>query len=370
MLCIGEDIRAPDVLLDAEEGLAQVSQPIAGLNQPVRTLLTSKMNSERVAACLIQHGCNDITTSLDLQYCNLHPSTKGGFGAIYQGFLKDGRSVAIKCIESLNSYEMNFAGYGKTLKRAAREIYTWSHCDHQGILPILGFAHFRGQITLVTPWMRAGSLNYQILRGLSPPPLQTCIQLAVTVEYLHSNGIVHGDIKPDNILVADQGQIKLADFGSAISTLITTLNFTRTCSFNFTTRFAAPEVLKEENRTFTKESDVYALGMTMLNIMTGQAPFADKGEVSVIIAVINKGQPSRPDFAGSLQGDMTRAKMWDLLKWCIAYEPKDRPKVGQVKEALIEIEKLNGALTGKVRAEDNQRDKSTLPVDVWEQDGF
>ncbi|CAE6458966.1 unnamed protein product [Rhizoctonia solani] len=156
----------------------------------------------------------------------------------------------------------------------------------------------------------------------------------------------------DNVLMTDHGEVQLADFGSAIITLATTLNFTRTNSFHFTTRFAAPEVLQEESRIFTKESDVYALGMTMLNIMTGRTPFADKGEISVIIEVINKRQPSRPEFGSNFQGGMARAKMWNLLKWCITYEPKNRPKIGQVKEALIEIEKLNRTLGGSGARDD------------------
>ncbi|EUC63326.1 tyrosine kinase domain protein [Rhizoctonia solani AG-3 Rhs1AP] len=288
----------------------------------------------------MQHGCNNITANIDLQNCNIYPSARGGFGAVYRGALRDGRPIAIKCIESFNPQGTDDPEYGKNLKRAAREIYTWSRCDHQGVLPMLGFAHFRGQIALITPWRQAGSLKQNISRS-SLLSLQTCIQLAAAIEYLHTNGIVHGDIKPDNALVTDQGQVQLADFGSAMLTVATALSFTRTNSFNFTTRFAAPEVLNEESRTFTKESDVYALGMVQAEnvfikyVMTGQAPFANKREVSVIIEVaLKKRQPPQPDFGDRLQGDVAKIKMWDLLKWCFAYEPKDRPQAGQIKESV------------------------------------
>ncbi|KAG8744201.1 hypothetical protein FRC11_013616 [Ceratobasidium sp. 423] len=216
---------------------------------------------------------------------------------------------------------------------------------------MLGFVHFQGQIALVTPWMKGGPLSQHILRG-SLPPLQTCIHLAMAIEYLHAKGIVHGDIKPDNILVTDHGQVQLADFGSAISILATTLNFTRTSSFNFTTRFAAPEVLGGDSHTFTKESDVYALGMTMLNVMSGRIPFVDRSEASLIFEVVHKkGQPPKPDFGNRLQGDAAKIKMWGLIEWCFTYEPKGRPKVGPVKEALIEVERLNNRLGEEVRVE-------------------
>ncbi|CAE7117244.1 unnamed protein product [Rhizoctonia solani] len=202
-----------------------------------------------------------------------------------------------------------------------------------------------------------------------------CIQLAIAVEYLHANEIVHGDIKPvipihlaptfvvaetrsqDNVLVTDRGQVQLADFGSAVSTLATTLNFTQTNSFHFTTRFAAPEVLKEDNRTFTKEGDIYALGMTMYSVLTGQIPFADKWEASVIIEVVyKKGQPPRPDFARSLQADAAKAKMWDLLQRCFAYEPADRPTAVKVKEDLLEVGRLNGVRDSELGVEFGQND--------------
>ncbi|CAE6478542.1 unnamed protein product [Rhizoctonia solani] len=337
-----------DELPNAEEDL--VPQSMAGPNLLGTALLTSKMNSECVATCLIQNGCNDISASLNLHDCDPRPFTRGGFGVVYRGYLKDGRPIAIKCIQSFDDPIINLSEHGKNLKRAAREIYTWSGCNHQGVLPLLGFAHFQGYIALITPWMSAGPLSQHIKPGsFKLPPLRTCIQLAMAVEYLHTKGIVHGDIKPDNILVTDQGQVQLADFGSAISTLATALNFTRTNSFNFTTRFAAPEVLKGDDHTFTKESDIYALGMTIFNIMTGRAPFADKREVSVIIEVVsNKGQPSKSNFEGSLTGSDAKVKMWDLLKGCFDYEPKNRPRVGQVKEVLIEVERLNDKPCGQV----------------------
>ncbi|CAE6470989.1 unnamed protein product [Rhizoctonia solani] len=114
----------------------------------------------------------------------------------------------------------------------------------------------------------------------------------------------------------------------------------------------APEVLKEKGTAPTTESDVYAFGMTIFNIMTGQPPFADKWEPLVIVEVLKmKGQPSQPEFNHTLQRSDAKAKMSELLKWCIAYEPGDRPNVSQVKDALIEVEKLECTLIEDVKIE-------------------
>ncbi|KAH7341139.1 kinase-like domain-containing protein [Rhizoctonia solani] len=337
----------PDELLNVEEGLA--SEPVVGRNQrrPDTTLLTSTIHPESVSTYLIQNGCKDMTDELEMQRCDQHVFIRGGFGAIYRGILNDGRLVAIKCVETLNDQE-----HGKNLKRTAREIYIWSRCHHQGILPVLGFARFRGQMALITPWMGAGSLKQHVLRGSLSTPLQTVSEelQQIAVQHLHANGIVHGDIKPDNVLMTDHGKAQLADFGSATLTHANALDFTHTTSFNFTLRFAAPEVLREESCVFTKESDIYALGM---NIVSGQLPFSDKSALSFINAVINmKLQPSRPNFNNSLRGDVVKDQMWNLLRRCLTYAPEDRPNANEVKNALIEIEELNVKHGGELDSHD------------------
>ncbi|KAJ1309508.1 hypothetical protein OPQ81_006283 [Rhizoctonia solani] len=336
-----------DEYLDSEKDL--VSKHIITRNQPWSdtTLLTSEMQSDCIAACLAQHGCKDITDRVNMRQNDRHVFTRGGFGTIYRGVLDDGQSVAIKCIESFDDHED--PEHGKNMKRAAREIYVWSHCNHQGILPVLGFARYQGQMALIAPWRDAGPLKQHILRGSLRAPLRTCIQLVVAVEYLHMNGIVHGDIKPDNDLITDQGEAQLADFGSATLTRTNALNFTNTNSFNFTIRFAAPEVLGEESRASTKESDIYALGMVRANIMSGQLPFSDKPAPSFINAVIiMKEQPPRPNFDKTLHGDVAKDEIWNLLRRCLTHAPKGRPKVEEVKGALIKIVKLNDRPRGEV----------------------
>lgn len=131
---------------------------------------------------LTNHGCEDITSNLDPHDCTLHPVARGGYGAVYLGRLLDGRPVAIKCIDALSNLDGSEDANKNTKvipfvhppssvftnqycqKRAARELYTWSKCDHPGVLKLFGFARFRGQVALISPWMTHGSLSIYITR--------------------------------------------------------------------------------------------------------------------------------------------------------------------------------------------------------------
>ncbi|CAE6490573.1 unnamed protein product, partial [Rhizoctonia solani] len=190
-----------------------------------------------MASLLVLHGVKDITNELDFQRRSAEPFARGGFGSIYRGKLQDGRLVAIKYIYLRDCEELELKG--KRCKHAAHKLYTWSKCDHPGILKALGFAIFKEFIVLVSPLMQNGPLTNHLVRENLCNRLKFCIDLTETVEYLHRNGIFHGDIKADNILVSDNKEVQLADFGSATLTEYHTLLFTWTspqfaCSIRFT----------------------------------------------------------------------------------------------------------------------------------------
>ncbi|CAE7173003.1 unnamed protein product, partial [Rhizoctonia solani] len=94
----------------------------------------------------------------------------------------------------------------------------------------------------------------------------------------------------------------------------------------------APEVLLEEVQQKTTQTDVYALGMTMLEIFTGQVPYPDcRSDISVIRAVERKTLPTRPTKLGN---DRKGDKMWQLLMRCWSRSPAERPLSSYVAGAL------------------------------------
>ncbi|CAE6418237.1 unnamed protein product [Rhizoctonia solani] len=323
---------------------------------PISTLTFTFFNdksSDQVAKLLIKHGCKDITAELDLEHCNHIPFTRGGFGLIHQGMLKNGQLVAIKCIEMTGCWASWRADMsGKHWKHAAHKLYAWSKCDHPGVLKALGFAFFEGFILLVSPWMRNGSLTDHLSCSKPGARLHFCLEIVSTVEYLHGKGIVHGDLKADNVLVSDAGRTQLVDFGSTTLADYLTLWFSRTSRvLALSLRFAAPEVLDGSSKHHTTESDVYALGMLtsgVQQIMTGELPYAGMSDRVAVASIFRQVHPPRLTLNGIVGCQCSEDRLWNLLLRCWDNDPKLRPTATEVKRTLSGIAKESCAYYGRL----------------------
>ncbi|KAF8593106.1 kinase-like protein [Ceratobasidium sp. AG-I] len=298
----------------------------------VHHTIGSTMNVSDVVSCLVQHGCQDVTQRLDLSTCSPYPISSGGFGDIYRCKLQNGDPVAIKCMR----FTVDTAGEPqKHLKHAAREIHTWAKCEHPHVLKLLGVAQFRGLIGMVSPWVVRGSLNHFVDRNPEVNKLRLCAQVADGLTYLHSGGVVHGDLKGANVLVSDKGGALLTDFGNAVLREHS-LHFTwTTAKSNISPRWTAPELIRGE-ATFSTEADVFALGMTILEVITKSVPYHHLlKDVAVIYAIIEGRLPERPEHiipTKSRQGDF----LWSLLSRCWDREVKSRPTAKDVADAVSE----------------------------------
>ncbi|KAF8608218.1 kinase-like protein [Ceratobasidium sp. AG-I] len=289
---------------------------------------------DEIMECLIKRGCRDMTLDLDPASDN-NDIARGGFGTIYSGRLRDGTLVALKCLEVLTNPSWIDENYSSNLKRTARELYTWSKCDHPGVLPLLGMARFRGCIAMVSPLMPMGQLGQYVIQNPSIDCIELSIQIAEALGYLHDRKIVHGDVKAANILVSKGGQLKLADFGNAVARP-STLEITPMSSC-YSIRWAAPEILDNNGGEHTVPADVYALAMTILELITRKPPYVGKTEVGVMCAVLRKEHPPRPQFDFLLGNEELNDRLWLLLVRCWSYEPEDRPSALQVKDELNRI---------------------------------
>ncbi|KDN38528.1 hypothetical protein RSAG8_09417, partial [Rhizoctonia solani AG-8 WAC10335] len=309
--------------------------PNATIHEVLSNIITSSMPCDEIVAVLAAHGCDDLTASVDESACSRYPIASGGLGDVFSGRLRDGTSVAIKTIRANYEPGQEARMYQK---RAAREIYTWSKCKHPNIVHLIGLAVFHDCLAMISRWEMNGNLLQYLL--WHPFADRCCLSASICagLAYLHDNDIVHGDLKGGNVLISQDGTPMLMDFGNAILQ-DATLQFTQTNTGpSFSLRWTAPEILEGTRfLAHTMVGDIYSLGMTILEALTSQVPFADKSERSLLTyIVLHKKLPTRPEKViptRSIDGD----KLWAILIKCWSYDPKDRPDARAVWDAMKPI---------------------------------
>ncbi|CAE7114231.1 unnamed protein product, partial [Rhizoctonia solani] len=227
----------------------------------------------------------------------------------------------------------------KTLKRAARELYYWSKMNHKNIHQLTGVIIFRDEyLGMVSEWMENGDLHKYLRYHPNADRHQLCLDAASGLEYMHSRNTVHGDLKavvtPANILVSADGIARISDFDFSIMSEAGDLVFSASSNTRSgSIRWVAPEMLDGEAPKRTTESDVYALGMTMLEVFTGRVPYSDRRmDTAVILAVMQGALPTRQfqHFKDDERGNL----LWSLLLDCWSRDPGERPSAGMVVEVL------------------------------------
>ncbi|QRV78643.1 Tyrosine kinase domain protein [Ceratobasidium sp. AG-Ba] len=279
-----------------------------------------------VALLLVEHGCLDITSKMNQASISEYPLHSGGFGDVYTGQLKDDTKVAVKCARHCPLDNET----RQELKLLAREIYSWSKCKHANVLELLGFTCHRGKLATVSPWMENGTLPEYISHKMDLNYLDLCLKVSRGLSYLHSNNIIHGDLKGANILVSESGEPKLTDFGNT-KLKEQSLKFTTRTSPVYSLRWAAPEILN--GSPCTLQSDVYALGMTIYEIVNNNVPYHDKHDLAVPVEVlVYRRFPSRHDDAIRIQGPTNW--LWTLMTDCWDHDPLVRPLASDVEAKL------------------------------------
>ncbi|KAF8594712.1 kinase-like protein [Ceratobasidium sp. AG-I] len=298
--------------------------------------ISRSSTSSDVIKHLVDHACPNIIERIDFKSCTPWPVGGGGFGDIYRGKLSDGTDIALKCsrrfIEPSDEPD-------KTLKHAARELYVWSKLEHKNVVRLLGLTMFRGEIAMVSPWMKHGSLPTYLTNEPSADRCLISAQITEGLIYLHSTGTVHGDLKGLNVLVAEDGTPQLTDFGNVLLEHYS-LQFTTTGpKSNHSTRWTAPELLLGTGIYSTK-ADVYALGMTILETITNKPPYAGKPEPTVMgLVMFQKELPPRPlDLIpkGSEHGDA----LWATLTQCWSHDPESRPSAAAIGHMIKNITQM------------------------------
>lgn len=215
---------------------------------------------------------------------------EGGMSDVYLAtdtFLN--REVAIKILRK------ELANDPVNLLRFQREANAASKLNHRNIVEIYDVGEEDGRHYIVMEVVRGKTLKDLILaRGTLDVKESILImrQIIEAVAHAHTHNIIHRDIKPQNILVKDDGSIKIADFGIAMAMDATQL--TQVDSVMGSVHYMAPECARGESASV--QSDVYALGIVFYELLSGQVPFAAEVSVQVALKHMQADFPSVRDF--------------------------------------------------------------------------
>ncbi|KAJ7791194.1 kinase-like domain-containing protein [Mycena olivaceomarginata] len=256
------------------------------------------------------------------------PLAGGNFGDIFRGEYQGG----IVALKRLRLFQTESEEGVRIRRKFCKEALIWKNLDHDYILPFIGVDSetFPGFLCMVSPWMDKGALvnNDGRLGNDSIPVLMH--EIAVGLQYLHSENIVHGDLRGANILRDDQGHARLADFGLAVITDGPVALTNRGGSL----RWMAPELLHPAScgynafqRTFA--SDIYSFGCVCLELYTGKPPFSEKfpSDGAVLFHVVSGG---RPDWPSTMP-----AWCQKLVDQCLSHLSTNRPWTGTIIESIV-----------------------------------
>jgi serine/threonine protein kinase len=220
---------------------------------------------------------------------------EGGMGLVFRALrAEDGREVALKVLKIELAGDLVFQHRFRQEARAAAEV----HDSH--LVPIIEASEADGRHYLAVDYVPGGSLGDRISESTTlgiAELVRVVSEVAAGLDALHGAGIVHRDIKPQNILFAGDGTAMLTDFGLAKGPAYTVL--TKPGQVMGTLDYLAPELIRGEPAS--QLTDVYALGCVAFECVTGKAPFADKGLFEVGLAHLEEPPPDpsadRPELS-------------------------------------------------------------------------
>ena len=235
---------------------------------------------------------------------------RGGMGTVYLATHERlGRKVALKLIASELAHDEDFR------VRFLRESQLAASLDHPNVIPIYDADEIDGVLYLAMRYVSGPSLQALIRERGSLSPAETlriADQIGGALDAAHRAGLVHRDVKPANILVAEpDDHAYLCDFGLAKQT--SSKEMTQAGSFLGTVDYCSPEQI--EGRPLDGRADVYSLGCVLFHGLTGQPPYMRETEFAVLQAHLADPPPSlssvRPDLPSSLDGVIATAMAKD-----------------------------------------------------------
>ncbi|MCP3739046.1 Stk1 family PASTA domain-containing Ser/Thr kinase [Rossellomorea sp. BNER] len=227
------------------------------------------------------------------------------------------REVAIKMLR------LDFANEEEFIKRFQREAQSATSLAHPNIVSIFDVGEEDDLYYIVMEYVDGMTLK-QYIQQHSPVSVEKVLdimtQITSAISHAHQNHIIHRDIKPQNILIDNHGNVKITDFGIAMALSATSI--TQTNSVLGSVHYLSPE--QARGGMATKKSDIYSLGIVMFELLTGRLPFSGESAVSIALKHLQSETPSlrrwNPNIPQSVENIVLKATAKDPFRRYSAVE--------------------------------------------------
>jgi hypothetical protein len=249
----------------------------------------------------------------------------GGMAVVYRAEqLSLGRPVALKVLSPQLSGDANYR------ERFRREGHHAAALDHPNIVAVYDSGESEGRLYLAMRLVEGTTLGEQMHeRGLSAEDTVDVLRpIAKALDVAHAARLVHRDVKPQNILLAENGHPYLADFGVAKGPQ--THGLTAAGGFVGSLNYAAPEQIL--GQPTTAAGDIYSLTAVLYQCLTGQVPYPRETDAGVMHAHLNEPPPALP------AGDTAESALSAVIARGMAKDPADRyPRAGELMDAAARV---------------------------------
>ncbi len=269
--------------------------------------------------------------SMISQYRILEELGRGGMGVVYKA-----EDTKLKRIVALKFLPEHAAAQDEDRQRFLQEAQAASALNHPNVCTIFDIQEFNGQTFIVMEYIEGKTLRDAKSSLNLKQVVDVAVQIAEGLAAAHAKGIIHRDIKTDNIMVRPDGRVQIMDFGlaklqgvSAISKAGSTIG---------TTAYMSPEQIQGVEADH--RADIFALGVVVYELLTGQLPFKGAHEAAVMYEIVNVDPPSVRAEKPDIEPDLER-----IVMKCLEKDREDRYQ--SAREVAVDLKRFKRDSDGK-----------------------